>query len=61
MLEETTNDKITCKLYDLAGQLDYRGLHQLFLTEWALYIVVLNAKEFEGKSGDDLTKVRSFN
>ncbi|CAN0449744.1 unnamed protein product, partial [Ascophyllum nodosum] len=37
------------KLYDLAGQVDYYGLHQLFLTERALYVLVWNASKFLGK------------
>ena len=34
------------KLYDLAGQVEYYGLHQLFLTERALYVLVWNASDF---------------
>ena len=34
------------KLYDLAGQVDYYGLHQLFLTERALYVLVWDAYKF---------------
>ena len=37
------------KLYDLAGQVDYYGLHQLFLTERALYVLVWDASKFLGK------------
>ena len=36
------------KLYDLAGQVEYYGLHQLFLTERALYVLVWNASDFLG-------------
>ncbi|CAN0437349.1 unnamed protein product, partial [Ascophyllum nodosum] len=36
-------------LYDLAGQVDYYGLHQLFLTERALYVLVWDASKFLGK------------
>lgn len=50
-------DGTRCKLYDLAGQIDYRGLHQLFLTERALYVLVWNATDFEGRQGQELTKV----
>lgn len=50
-------DGTRCKMYDLPGQLDDMGLHQVFLTEWALYIVVFDATHFEGKQGDELTKV----
>ena len=36
------------KLYDLAGQVEYYGLHQLFLTERALYVLVWNTSDFLG-------------
>lgn len=52
-------DSTRCKLYDLAGQLDYRGLHQLFLTESALYIVVFDVTFFEGKQDNALSEVRA--
>ena len=41
---------IDVKLYDLAGQVEYYGLHQLFLTEKALYVLVWDASKFLGKS-----------
>ena len=37
------------KLYDLAGQVNYYGLHQFFLTERALYVLVWDASMFWGK------------
>ena len=37
------------KLYDLAGQVEYYGLHQLFLTEKALYVLVWDASKFLGQ------------
>eukprot|EP00752_Nemacystus_decipiens_P001882 g1813.t1 len=43
-----------CKIYDVAGQVTYYGLHQFFLTERAVYVVVWDATKFEGLSGEDL-------
>eukprot|EP00903_Cladosiphon_okamuranus_P019169 g17631.t1 len=43
-----------CKIYDVAGQITYYGLHQFFLTERAVYVVVWDATRFEGLSGKDL-------
>eukprot|EP00752_Nemacystus_decipiens_P010711 g9538.t3 len=43
-----------CKIYDVAGQVTYYGLHQFFLTERAVYVVVWDATKFEGLLGDDL-------
>lgn len=59
----TLRDNTRCNLYDLAGELDFKGLHRLFLAEWALYIVVFKATDFEGKQDKELTTVRtcSFN
>ncbi|CAM9413667.1 unnamed protein product, partial [Hapterophycus canaliculatus] len=37
---------VEAKLYDLAGQVDYYGLHQLFLTERALYVLTWDASQF---------------
>lgn len=34
------------KFYDLAGQVDYYGLHQLFMTERALYVMTWDASKF---------------
>eukprot|EP00752_Nemacystus_decipiens_P006448 g5808.t1 len=46
-----------CKIYDVAGQITYYGLHQFFLTERAVYVVVWDATKFEGLSGEDLDQV----
>eukprot|EP00903_Cladosiphon_okamuranus_P012364 g11589.t3 len=43
-----------CKIYDVAGQITYYGLHQFFLTERAVYVVVWDATSFEGLSGNVL-------
>eukprot|EP00903_Cladosiphon_okamuranus_P010529 g9959.t1 len=45
-----------CKIYDVAGQVTYYGLHQFFLTERAVYVIVWDATEFEGLRGNDLDK-----
>lgn len=34
------------KFYDLAGQHDYYGLHQFFMTERAVYVMTWDASEF---------------
>eukprot|EP00752_Nemacystus_decipiens_P014395 g12804.t1 len=34
------------KLYDLAGQVDYYGLHQLFMTERAVYVMTWDAAKY---------------
>ena len=38
----------TTKFYDLAGQVDYYGLHQLFVTERAVYVMTWDASKFLG-------------
>eukprot|EP00903_Cladosiphon_okamuranus_P010532 g9962.t1 len=43
-----------CKIYDVAGQITYYGLHQFFLTERAVYVIVWDATKFEGLRGNDL-------
>ncbi|CAM9968091.1 unnamed protein product [Ascophyllum nodosum] len=37
------------KLYDLAGQVELYGLHQFFLTERALYVLVWDGSQFLGQ------------
>jgi len=34
------------KFYDLAGQVDYYGLHQLFVTERTVYVMTWDASKF---------------
>lgn len=43
--EMDAGNKVEAKLYDLAGQVDYYGLHQLFLTERALYVLTWDASQ----------------
>ena len=38
------------KFYDLAGQVEYYGLHQLFLTETALYVLVWDASKYRNRT-----------
>lgn len=44
--ETDGGETVEANLYDLAGQVDYYGLHQLFLTERALYVLAWNASKF---------------
>ena len=46
------------EFYDCAGQIDYLGLHQIFLTRRALYLLVWDMSKFYGKHGEDLDEVR---
>ncbi|CAN0237358.1 unnamed protein product, partial [Scytosiphon promiscuus] len=39
-------ERQSTKLYDLAGQVDYYGLHQLFMTEGAVYVMTWDASKF---------------
>eukprot|EP00903_Cladosiphon_okamuranus_P006480 g6339.t1 len=43
-----------CKIYDVAGKVSYYGLHQYFLTERAVYVIVWDATRFKFLSGEDL-------
>lgn len=49
---------IKVEFYDCAGQLDYAGMHDIFLSRRALYLVVWDVKKCHGKNGDDLDEVR---
>lgn len=42
--------RIDTRLYDLAGQVDYYGLHQLFLTSPAVYVLTWDAAKFLEKT-----------
>ena len=48
----------TVEFYDCAGQVDYYGMHQTFLTRRALFLLVWDVTKFDGLTGNDLTKVR---
>lgn len=37
---------ITVEFYDCAGQVDYAGMHQTFLTRRALYLLVVDIKKY---------------
>lgn len=45
-------------LFVALEQVDYYGLHQLLLTQQALYVLVCNAQKFEGKEAQELDEVR---
>lgn len=47
----------TVELYDCAGQVDYYGMHQTFLTRRALYLLVWDVSRCHGKTDDDLDEV----
>lgn len=44
------------EFFDCAGQVDYAGMHQTFLTRRALYLLVVDITKYHGV--DDLDKVR---
>eukprot|EP00752_Nemacystus_decipiens_P017775 g15937.t1 len=50
----TLRNGTECKIYDVAGQITYYGLHQFFLTERAVYVIVWDSTKFEGLSGKEL-------
>lgn len=41
----------------LVSQISYYGLHQYFLTERAVYVIVWDVMRFKGLSGQDLDQV----
>lgn len=49
----------TIEFYDCAGQVDYYGMHQTFLTRRALYLLVWDVHKCFGKAGETLDEVRS--
>eukprot|EP00752_Nemacystus_decipiens_P017825 g15981.t1 len=57
----TLSNGTECKIYDVAGQITYYGLHQVFLTERAVYVVVWDATKFEGLSGKALDEAIGHN
>ena len=46
----------TVEFFDCAGQVDYAGMHQTFLTRRALYLLVVDITKYDV---DDLDKVGS--
>ena len=48
---------VRVELYDCAGQIDYAGMRQIFLSRRALYLLVWDVKKCYGKHGDDLDQV----
>ncbi|CAM9844456.1 unnamed protein product, partial [Scytosiphon promiscuus] len=47
----------TVEFYDCAGQVDYYGMHQTFLTRRALYLLVWDVQKCCGKAGEALDEV----
>lgn len=47
----------TVEFYDCAGQVDYAGMHQTFLSRRALYLLVWDVGRCDGIDGDTLNKV----
>ncbi|CAM9487752.1 unnamed protein product [Scytosiphon promiscuus] len=47
----------TIEFYDCAGQVDYYGMHQTFLTRRALYLLVWDASKCDGKDGEELDEI----
>ncbi|CAM9525926.1 unnamed protein product [Scytosiphon promiscuus] len=47
----------TVEYYDCAGQVDYYGMHQTFLTSRALYLLVWDVQKCFGKTGPSLDEV----
>ena len=48
---------VRVEFYDCAGQIDYAGMHQTFLSRRALYLLVWDAKKCQGRSGNALDAV----
>ena len=50
-------ENICVEFYDCAGQVDYGGMHQVFLTQRALFLLVWDIQRCSGLSADDLDNV----
>lgn len=50
-------ERQSTKLYDLAGQVDFYGLHQLFMTEGAVYVMTWDASKFLRRTEVTATRV----
>ena len=48
---------VRVEFYDCAGQLDYAGMHQIFLSRRALYLLVWDVKKCQGIAGSLLDEV----
>ena len=55
LLEETQ-----IEFYDCAGQVDYAGMHQTFLSRRALYLLVWDVKLFRDLDERNLKEVRAW-
>ena len=61
---ENKHRRACCTLQSYPGavaapQITYYGLHQFFLTERAVYVIVWDVTRFEGLSGEALDEVSS--
>lgn len=50
-------DDTRVEFYDCAGQLDYAGMQQVFLSGRALYLLVWDVVKCHGKQGGELDEV----
>lgn len=46
------------EFYDCGGQVDYAGMHQIFLSRRALYLLVWDVQKCHGLRGNKLDEVR---
>ena len=50
-------ENTSVEFYDCAGQVDYGGMHQVFLTQRALFLLVWDITECSGRSVRNLDRV----
>lgn len=48
---------VRVEFYDCAGQIDYAGMHQIFLSRRALYLLVWDVQNCLGRAGNTLDQV----
>lgn len=51
-------ENTSVEFYDCAGQVDYGGMHQVFLTRRAVFLLVWDISRCSGLSSPDLDEVR---
>lgn len=51
------SEETSVEFYDCAGQVDYGGMQQVFLTRRALFLLVWDIKTFHDLSGNDFDEV----
>ena len=57
LLRHTLVEGTTVEFYDCAGQVDYAGMHQTFVSRRALYLLVWDVRRCDGTDGNALDKV----